>query len=113
MRKARQILTELHAALSEIAGEGNVELKENDFGDLYLSLPRTQSEALEIESLEMPTGVYISFTRRGWDRTGGMSFEEEVGEVKHQHLAVGLVKAELELWAKIHEQEVADEAFFG
>lgn len=73
----------------------DAELKEDSDGDLYVSIPYDFYGAVEIETYETPKSLWFTLHRRGWDRTGGMSTDEEIGETKLPYLIFVMAAEEI------------------
>lgn len=92
----RRAIARLHAELNTVGTFA--EMKEDFEGDLYLSIPTGgYHEALEIETYAVDADrIFFTLTMRSWDRTGGMSSEEEIAETNKMYLVLALVKAQTE-----------------
>jgi hypothetical protein len=88
----RQALMLLHT----LQPEGTVEAKEDYEGDLYLSWPVGPYEAVEVETYETPRTLFFTMHRRAWDRTGGMSRDDELGETSELYLMEAMLRAEFQ-----------------
>lgn len=88
---ARMSMTQLHEVMADLKPE----LKEDSFGDLYVSIPVGSYEAIEIETYETPSSLWFTMSNRAWDRTGGMSRDDEVGESRLMYLIEAMVRGEI------------------
>lgn len=97
---ARMSMSRLHEMLEDLKPE----LKEATDGDLYVSVPTAGFyEALEVETYETPRTLFFTLHRRAWDRTGGMSKDDELGESHELYLIEAMLKAEIEHQRQVNE----------
>lgn len=98
--RARSAIVEMHALANENSDWAKhlqgAELKADYDGDLYISWVAPVRGAIELETYDTEKVTFYTLWRRDWDRTGGVSLEEELGETSEKHIALGMVVAELD-----------------
>lgn len=96
----RQDISSLHQMATEISDWAKhlseAQLKEDFEGDLYLSWPVGDDAAVEVETYATPGTTFFTLHLRAWDRSGGLSTDQELGETTEKHLILSMVAGQLD-----------------